>query len=125
MRRSAASEAARVVWTESAFSEYASAAAFAAIATALLEAGAPIDLTAAAGVPTVWFGILQLLDAHPGRWDLSQLRGMLVGGAAAPRAPGRRAAPSSRHGHQSLQTRATRPRGAPARRASTPAAWWV
>lgn len=42
-------EAARVVWTESAFSEYASAAAFAAIATALLEAGAPIDLTAAAG----------------------------------------------------------------------------
>jgi hypothetical protein len=40
---------ARVVWTRTAFSEYASAAAFAEIAAALLAAGAPIDLTAAAG----------------------------------------------------------------------------
>ena len=39
----------RAVWTQTAFSEYASAAAFAAIAAALLAAGAPIDLTAAAG----------------------------------------------------------------------------
>jgi hypothetical protein len=39
---------AREVWTEGAFSEYASAAAFAALAAALLEAGAPIDLTAMA-----------------------------------------------------------------------------
>ncbi|HXU03226.1 MAG TPA: hypothetical protein VN903_19805 [Polyangia bacterium] len=38
----------RRVWTRSAFSEYASAAAFAEIATGLLAAGAPIDLTAAA-----------------------------------------------------------------------------
>lgn len=42
-------ESARWVWTQSAFSEYASAASFAAIAGALLEAGAPIDLVAAAG----------------------------------------------------------------------------
>ncbi len=41
--------AARLVWTRTAFSEYASAAAFAEIAGALLTAGAPIDLTAAAG----------------------------------------------------------------------------
>jgi len=42
-------EPARVVWTQSAFSEYASAAAFAEIASALLAAGAPIDLVAASG----------------------------------------------------------------------------
>jgi hypothetical protein len=42
-------EGARVVWTRTAFSEYASAAAFAEVAAALLAAGAPIDLVAAAG----------------------------------------------------------------------------
>jgi hypothetical protein len=41
--------AGRWVWTQSAFSEYASAAAFAEIASSLLAAGAPIDLVAAAG----------------------------------------------------------------------------
>ncbi|MBS2020359.1 MAG: ferritin-like domain-containing protein [Deltaproteobacteria bacterium] len=41
--------AARSVWTQSAFSEYASAASFAQIATHLLAARAPIDLVAAAG----------------------------------------------------------------------------
>lgn len=41
--------AARVVWTQSAFSELAAAASFAAIASALMEAGAPLDLCAAAG----------------------------------------------------------------------------
>ncbi|HMF42209.1 MAG TPA: hypothetical protein VKQ32_16155 [Polyangia bacterium] len=39
---------ARRVWTRSAFSEYASAAAFAEIAAGLLAAGAPIDVIAAA-----------------------------------------------------------------------------
>jgi hypothetical protein len=42
-------DAARVVWTRTAFSEYASAAAFAEVTAALLAAGAPIDLVAAAG----------------------------------------------------------------------------
>ncbi len=42
-------DGARVVWTRTAFSEYASAAAFAEVAAALLAAGAPIDLVAAAG----------------------------------------------------------------------------
>jgi hypothetical protein len=41
--------AAREVWTRSAFSEYASGAAFAQIATHMLAAHAPIDLIAAAG----------------------------------------------------------------------------
>jgi len=39
----------RASWTDGAFSEYASAAAFAALTTALLEAGAPVDLIAMAG----------------------------------------------------------------------------
>lgn len=42
-------DAAREVWTRSAFSEYASGAAFAEISAALLAAHAPIDLIAAAG----------------------------------------------------------------------------
>jgi hypothetical protein len=41
--------AAREVWTRSAFSEYASAAAFSEIATHMLAARAPLDLIAAAG----------------------------------------------------------------------------
>src|SRR5262245_27387854 len=45
----AGADAARAVWTQTAFSEYASAAAFAEIAAAFLAAGAPIDLVAAAG----------------------------------------------------------------------------
>ena len=40
---------ARQMWTRTAWSEYASAAAFAEIAAALLACGAPIDLVAAAG----------------------------------------------------------------------------
>jgi hypothetical protein len=40
---------ARAIWTTGVFTEYASAAAFAAMATAFLECGAPIDLSAAAG----------------------------------------------------------------------------
>jgi fatty-acyl-CoA synthase len=44
------------------------------------------SVTWAAGVPTVWLGVLQLLDDHAGRWDVSRLKAMFVGGAAAPRA---------------------------------------
>jgi hypothetical protein len=39
---------ARRVWTNGVFTEYASAAAFASLSTAMLECGAPVDLTAAA-----------------------------------------------------------------------------
>ena len=52
----------------------------------LLDDFAEQHVTWTAGVPTIWLGILQLLDAHPDRWDLSALKGMLVGGSAAPRA---------------------------------------
>ena len=43
------------------------------------------EVTWTAGVPTIWLGMLQLLDANPGKWDLSQMKGMLVGGSAVPR----------------------------------------
>jgi fatty-acyl-CoA synthase len=43
-------------------------------------------VTFTAGVPTIWMGILQLLDANPGAFDLSSLRAMFVGGAAVPQA---------------------------------------
>ncbi len=43
-------------------------------------------VTMTAGVPTIWMGLLQLLDAQPGKFDLSRLRALIVGGAAAPQA---------------------------------------
>ena len=55
-----------------------------------LDAESILDLlecervTMTAGVPTVWMAILAALDAEPGRWDLSSLRRMVVGGAAVP-----------------------------------------
>lgn len=52
----------------------------------LLEDFVQEGVTWTAGVPTIWMGILQLLDANPGKWDLSRMKGMLVGGSAAPRA---------------------------------------
>jgi fatty-acyl-CoA synthase len=52
----------------------------------LLDGLAEQKVTVTAGVPTIWMGILQALDANPGRWDLSSLRMMTVGGAAPPRA---------------------------------------
>ena len=51
----------------------------------LLDAFVSEGVTWTAGVPTIWLGILQLLDDNPGRWDLSRMKGMLVGGSAAPR----------------------------------------
>ena len=41
-------------------------------------------VTMTAGVPTLWIGLLNLLDKE--RYDLSSLRMMIVGGAAAPQA---------------------------------------
>lgn len=55
-------------------------------AESLLDDFAQEKVTWSAGVPTIWLRILQLLDQNPGRWDLSRMRGMLVGGAAVPRA---------------------------------------
>jgi fatty-acyl-CoA synthase len=53
--------------------------------TSLLEDFEQEGVTVSAGVPTLWIGMLQLLDREPGRYDISRLRAMLVGGSAAPR----------------------------------------
>jgi fatty-acyl-CoA synthase len=41
-------------------------------------------VTFTAGVPTIWFGILQQLEKNPAGWKLTPGMRMLVGGAAAP-----------------------------------------
>ena len=41
-------------------------------------------VTLTAGVPTVWLGVLQELDKNPGKYDLSHLRTIVIGGSAAP-----------------------------------------
>ena len=47
-----------------------------------LLAGERVTLTA--GVPTVFMGVLQALDAEPDRWDLGSLQRVNLGGAAIP-----------------------------------------
>jgi fatty-acyl-CoA synthase len=41
-------------------------------------------VTFTAGVPTVWMGVLQAVDAEPDRWDLEALAQVNLGGAAVP-----------------------------------------
>jgi fatty-acyl-CoA synthase len=53
-------------------------------ASSLLELLTAEKITLAAGVPTIWLGILAALDAEPGRRDLSAIRTMIIGGSAAP-----------------------------------------
>jgi len=53
-------------------------------AKSLLELLDGERVTLTAGVPTVWLGVLQELDRAPGRYDLSALRAIVVGGSAAP-----------------------------------------
>jgi fatty-acyl-CoA synthase len=50
----------------------------------LVELLANERVTLAAGVPTIWLGILDYLDAHKGEFDLSALHTMTIGGSAAP-----------------------------------------
>ncbi|AKF87061.1 long-chain fatty acid--CoA ligase [Myxococcus fulvus 124B02] len=50
----------------------------------LLELMSAEKVTVAGGVPTIWLGILALLDQDPKKWDLSAMRTMLIGGSAAP-----------------------------------------
>jgi fatty-acyl-CoA synthase len=55
-----------------------------------LDAASLVDLfvrekvTVTGGVPTIWMGVLQYLDANPGAFDLSAIRAMYVGGSAVP-----------------------------------------
>jgi fatty-acyl-CoA synthase len=51
----------------------------------LLELFEAEKVTYTAGVPTIWLGMLQVLDADPDAYDLSCLQTLAVGGAAAPR----------------------------------------
>jgi fatty-acyl-CoA synthase len=67
----------------------------------LLEDFVHEKVTWTAGVPTIWLGLLQVLDANPGKWDLSHMQGMLVGGAAVPRSM--IAAYKQRHGLSVVQ----------------------
>jgi fatty-acyl-CoA synthase len=67
----------------------------------LLEDFVQERVTWTAGVPTIWMGMLQLLDANPGKWDLSHMKGMLVGGSAVPRSM--IAAYKQRHGLSVVQ----------------------
>jgi fatty-acyl-CoA synthase len=50
-------------------------------AESLLELCEKEAITVAAGVPTVWHGVLECLDRNPGRWKLPPMR-VLIGGAA-------------------------------------------
>jgi fatty-acyl-CoA synthase len=54
--------------------------------TSLLDLMASEKVTVAAGVPTIWLGILALLDQDPKKWDLGAVRSMVIGGSAAPAA---------------------------------------
>ncbi len=51
----------------------------------LLELLVSERVTVTAGVPTIWLGMLQILDENPGAYDLSSLRTIITGGSAAPR----------------------------------------
>ena len=50
----------------------------------LLDLMSAEKVSVAAGVPTIWIGILALLDQDASRWDLSAMRTMVIGGSAAP-----------------------------------------
>ncbi len=52
-------------------------------AECLLELCAGEKITVAAGVPTIWFGVVEKLRTNPGRWALQPMR-ILIGGAAPP-----------------------------------------
>lgn len=52
--------------------------------SSLLEIIQTERVTVTGGVPTIWAGVLQELDDHPGRYDVSSLRSVLSGGSTAP-----------------------------------------
>jgi hypothetical protein len=83
---------ARRVWTNGVFTEYASAAAFSSLTAALLECGAPVDLTAAAAdiVVDELFHVelcsrltTELGGAAPLRFDLEKIAPLTSRGARA------------------------------------------
>jgi fatty-acyl-CoA synthase len=67
-------------------------------AESLLELYESERVSVTAGVPSIWFALLEALDREPQRWQLPPMR-MIVGGAAAPDALLRGL---DRHGQQAL-----------------------
>ncbi len=55
-------------------------------AESLLDLMSKEKVTVAGGVPTIWLGILALIDNDPKKYDLSSIRTMVIGGSAAPAA---------------------------------------
>ena len=53
-------------------------------AISLLDLFEQEKVTRSAGVPTIWMGLLDALDRHPGRWKLEAGLRVLSGGAALP-----------------------------------------
>src|SRR5262245_61039301 len=53
-------------------------------AVSLLDLFQRERVTITAGVPTIWFAVLQQLDANPGKYDMSTINRMFVGGSAVP-----------------------------------------
>lgn len=53
-------------------------------ADSLLDAFQSEKVTIAAGVPTIWNGLLQTLAKDPGKYDTSSIRKLVVGGSAVP-----------------------------------------
>jgi fatty-acyl-CoA synthase len=53
-------------------------------AKSILELMSTERVTMAGGVPTIWLGILAMLDEAPNKYDLSSMRMMIIGGSAAP-----------------------------------------
>lgn len=51
---------------------------------ALLDLYVKERVTVSAGVPTIWMGIMKLVEQHPGKWPLQPGLRMVVGGSAAP-----------------------------------------
>ena len=51
----------------------------------LLEAFVQEKVTFSGGVPTIWIGMLKVLDENPGAYDLSSMRTLVVGGSKVPR----------------------------------------
>ncbi len=51
---------------------------------ALLDLYVKERVTVSAGVPTIWLGIMKLVEQNPGKWPLQPGLRMVVGGSAAP-----------------------------------------
>jgi fatty-acyl-CoA synthase len=56
----------------------------------LIDLMAQEQVTFAAGVPSLWVGMLEALERNPGRWKLSPSLRMVIGGSAVPEAMVRR-----------------------------------